>query len=104
MKKVVLISAVALTLGGCQTINTGVAAIASADARLRDKCNYLNSGVAIAQLAVGFVPKAQRYVDQGTALADAYCTGAPITDLASAMAAMERVIVAIRPVAAKIGS
>ncbi len=104
MKNLVLISAVALTLGGCQTINTGVAAIASADIRLRDKCAYLASGVELAQLAVSFVPKAQKYVDQGTALAAAYCSGAPITDLSSALAAMERVIVAIRPVAAKVGN
>lgn len=83
-------------LAGCITT------VANADTRLRDKCAYLQSGVALAQIAAGFVPAAGPIVTNGSALIDAYCSGRPIMDAASAMDAMERIIVAIRPIAAKL--
>lgn len=99
MKRLLIIPAV-LTLAGCaaiQKVNEGVAVIADADARLRDKCAYLNDGVTIAEAFVGVVPAATNIVRAGSRLAAAYCGGGPVTDFASAMAAMERIIVSVRP-------
>ena len=97
MKNLLLASAGALTLAACQTLPSGVV---NADAKLRDKCAYLRSGVTIAQIAVAFYPSAKTLVDNGKILIDTYCSGRPVTDVASALDAMESVIVAIRPVAA----
>lgn len=88
-----------LVIAACQTINPG---LASADAQLRDKCAYLISGVGIARLAATFAPQAAPVVEQGALLIDAYCGSKPVTDVASAMAAMERIIVAVRPLAAQV--
>lgn len=103
MKKLVLIAFTALALGGCQTIATPTTPSAGIDGKLLDKCAYLQSGVAIAQLASAFIPAAAPIVSDGSRLIDAYCTGKPITDVASALDTMERLIVAVRPIAARVG-
>lgn len=95
------VGALLLASAACNTtkIESG---IAQADLKLRDKCAYLISGVQIAQIASAFIPNAAPIVAQGSALIDAYCGAKPITDLPSAMAAMERVIVSVRPLADQI--
>jgi hypothetical protein len=94
--------AVGLLLSGltaCQTVSQ----VATLDQKLRDKCAYLQSGVSLARVAVLLTPGAAPLVEQGSDLIDAYCGAKPVTDAKSAMDAMERVIVAVRPIAAKIG-
>ena len=102
MKKLALIAFTSLALGGCQTIAPTTPS-AGIDGKLLDKCAYLQSGVAIAQIASAFIPAAGPIVADGSRLIDAYCTGKPITDVASALDTMERLIVAVRPIAARIG-
>lgn len=98
MKKLLLVPVLAIGLGGCITDSQ----IASTDARLRDKCAYLQSGAAIARLAAGFIPSAQAIVYAAADLSDDYCTGKPISNLSAAMSQMEKVIVAVRPIAAQL--
>ena len=102
-RKYIVAATAAFTLAGCAQLQLATDAAVSADARLRDKCAYLNDGVAIARLFVGVVPSASGIVEKGAALAATYCSGRPITDLSSAMAAMERIIVAVRPLASQAG-
>jgi hypothetical protein len=96
--RILAAGALALALTACQT--TGQ--VATLDAKLRDKCAYLQSGVGIARVATTLYPPAVQIVEQGSALIDAYCGSRPISDVASAMEAMERIIVAVRPIASKI--
>lgn len=98
MKRLLIIPAL-LAVAGCAKINAAVEVAASADARLRDKCAYLESGVTIAEAFIGVIPSATNIVRNGARLATAYCSGRPVTDFASAMEAMERIIVAVRPLA-----
>jgi hypothetical protein len=100
MKALLIIPAIVI-VAGCAKINAAVEVAASADARLRDKCAYLNDGVTIAEAFLGVVPSATNIVRTGAKLATDFCTGRPVTDFASAMAAMERIIVAVRPLATK---
>jgi hypothetical protein len=76
--------------------------IATADTKLRDKCAYLQSGVAIARLGAPFIPAAAPIVTIGADLIDDYCVGKPVTNLGDALAQMEKVIVAVRPIAAQL--
>ncbi len=96
-------------LAGCKTSGTSAGAsiggaIVTADAKLRDKCAYLQDGVRIAQLGVAILyPGASTIVADGAALIDANCTGAPITDAATALDRMQKVIEAVRPIATATG-
>lgn len=100
MKHAIVIAATAFTLAGCQTTFQQVGMF---DARLKDKCAYLLSGAQIAQLGAQlFVPNAANVANAANALLADYCTSKPIDNPIAALDAMERVIVAVRPIAAKV--
>jgi hypothetical protein len=101
--KLIRLLAAGLVLAVLTACNVTTTQVATLDQRLRDKCAYLQSGVSLARVAVLLTPTAAPLVEQGSDLIDAYCGSRPITDPASAMEAMERIIVAVRPIAAKIG-
>jgi hypothetical protein len=105
MKLIRLLAAglVLAVLTACQSTSQFNTQVASIDQKLRDKCAYLQSGVSLARVAVLLTPAASPLVEQGSDLIDAYCGAKPVTDAKSAMDAMERVIVAVRPIAAKLG-
>lgn len=94
------IIATAFLVAGCQTT---LQTVSAADDKVRDKCGYLQSAVAIAQQVASIAAPVgvANIIDIGQNLLGAYCQGTRITDIPSAMARMEKIIVAVRPLAAK---
>lgn len=114
MRKIFATAALGLCLAGCAGVNaafqaasTVITGVAELDAQFRDKCNYARDGQRIAAEVSAVAPDSgASVVAQSLANAvSAYCSGqtfAGVAQAKDAMQRMQRLIEAVRPLAALI--
>lgn len=96
-------AALALSVGACAQLDKIGAGVVTADKLLSDKCGYLADVVRFAPLAIGIVPAAAGVAERAVNAAQAYCSGGRVSNISSALDLMERIIIASRPIATKVG-